>query len=84
MKVEHACIAPSCSTQATFAVDVCFHEDDHEGFHSRRFSREISLDGDVLGDEITAHYRNGMLEIRVPTEDTPEVIDEGRRIEIED
>lgn len=60
------------------------HEDDHEGFHSRRFSREVSLDGDVLEDEITAHYHNGVLEIRVPTEDTPEVIDEGRRIEIED
>lgn len=60
------------------------HEDDHDGYHSRRFSREIGLDGDVLEEEITAHYRNGVLEIRVPTEDTPEVIDEGRHIDIED
>lgn len=59
------------------------HEDDEEGFHSQRFFDQVSLDGDVIEAEISAHYHNGVLEVRVPTRDGPEVLDEGRHIEIE-
>ncbi len=54
---------------------------------SRRVHDRVRIPGTVLVDEIEASYRNGVLEVRLPTEETTEDADEddeGRhRIDIE-
>lgn len=58
-------------------------EEDREGHHairSRRIARAVPIVGSVEEEEITASYRNGVLEVRLPVEDDRE---SGHRIEIE-
>jgi HSP20 family protein len=47
---------------------------------SRRVHEQVRLPGDVDADGIEATYRNGVLEVRVPTD---EPVDEGRSIDID-
>jgi HSP20 family protein len=49
---------------------------------SRRLHRQVTIPGSVITDDATASYRNGVLEIRLPTETSH--ADNGSRIEIED
>ena len=54
--------------------------DDGEAW-SRSVHEQLTLPGDVDVDEITANYRNGVLEIRLPAENADD--EPGHRIEIE-
>ncbi|PSP96369.1 hypothetical protein BRC94_13055 [Halobacteriales archaeon QS_5_70_17] len=47
---------------------------------SRCVHEQVRLPGDVDADGIEATYRNGVLEVRVPTD---EPVDEGRSIDID-
>lgn len=49
---------------------------------SRRVHERLSVPGTVVEDEISASYRNGVLEVHLPTEEEPGSDD--RRIEIDD
>lgn len=53
--------------------------------HTRRVREQIGISGDVIEEEITASYRNGVLEVRLPVyaEDEDEDEDEGSRIDID-
>lgn len=53
--------------------------EDHHTMRSRRIARTVSIPGRVEEAGIGASYRNGVLEVRLPTEDH----EDGRRIEIE-
>lgn len=62
------------------------HEENKQGYrHSERrygrFSRSVTLPEGVNTDEMRAHFRNGVLEITIPT---PEREQRGRRIEIQE
>ncbi|MFC7132990.1 MULTISPECIES: Hsp20/alpha crystallin family protein [Salinibaculum] len=39
--------------------------------HSRHVHERVHIDGDVVTDDITATYHNGVLEVVVPTEEEP-------------
>ncbi len=63
------------------------HEVTHESpvgslSRSRHVHERVSVPGDVVVDDIEATYRNGVLEIVVPTLDSPGE-DDGNRIDIE-
>ena len=64
------------------------HEESTESsIHSRRISEQTFIPGDatVRVEDISATYRNGVLEVRLPTETTPEDEEDGAyRIAIED
>lgn len=60
---------------------------DNDSFHRREynynsFSRSWSLPESVDEDNITANYRNGILEVYVPTFKAAELTREPRRIEV--
>ena len=59
------------------------HETDgEERTRSRRVREELRVPGDVLVEEIEADYRNGVLEVRLPTRTEPD--DEpGYRIDLD-
>lgn len=63
------------------AVDLT--DDQHGQWHRRRrrVSEHISIPGRVREDEITASYRNGVLEVRLPTAEDPPT--DEHRIEID-
>jgi HSP20 family protein len=49
------------------------HEvDDEDGFRSRRVDQRVRVPEDVIVEEITATYSNGVLEVRLPREYVPE------------
>jgi HSP20 family protein len=57
------------------------HEDgDEESFRSRRMEESVMVSDDVLVDEITATYRNGVLEVELPVE---EPVEDSHHIDIE-
>ncbi|WP_331235655.1 Hsp20/alpha crystallin family protein [Natronorarus salvus] len=58
-------------------------EESETGVHhrSRHVHETLSVPGDVLEEEISATYRNGVLEVRLPTAD--EADESGRTIDIE-
>ncbi|MFB6310830.1 MAG: Hsp20/alpha crystallin family protein [Salinirussus sp.] len=58
-------------------------EESETGWHnrSRRVREQLAIPGDVREDEIEASYRNGVLEVRLPTEQQPE--DDSHRIDID-
>jgi HSP20 family protein len=59
------------------------HEEDGERHHySRRVREQVSLPDDVVIEEISAAYHNGVLEVTVPTESAANA-DEGHHIAIE-
>jgi HSP20 family protein len=66
-------------------VEASHEEGDESETGVRRRSRHVhetlSVPGDVLEDEISATYRNGVLEVRLPTADGVE--ESGRTIDIE-
>jgi HSP20 family protein len=49
---------------------------------SRHLRKQVTIPGDVITDDATASYRNGVLEVRLPTEVVP--ADNSSRIEIEE
>ena len=49
--------------------------------HSRRVHERVHIDGDVMTDDVTATYHNGVLEVVLPTEDEPD--DDAHVIDIE-
>jgi HSP20 family protein len=53
----------------------------HSQWRSRRVAEQLSIPGDVVADEITASYHNGVLEITVPTAEDDDADD--HRIDIE-
>jgi HSP20 family protein len=55
------------------------HEDDQRG-HRKTYHRRFRFPKQVLDDEITAEYANGVLEVRLPIEGTTV---SGREIEIQ-
>ena len=62
------------------------HEVESEGMgahysRSRRVSDSIRVPGDVIVEEIEAHYRNGVLEVVLPVEG--EMDDDSHRIDID-
>lgn len=62
-------------------VDVTDEADGAWHRRSRRVHERLSVPGTVVEDEISASYRNGVLEVRLPTEDEP--ADDEHRIEID-
>ncbi|MXV63058.1 Hsp20 family protein [Natronorubrum sp. JWXQ-INN-674] len=63
-------------------TDVENSVDTHRTVRSRRVSRQIPLRKDIVADEITATYHNGVLEVHLPiVEDDQE--DHRHRIDIE-
>ncbi|WP_114576921.1 Hsp20/alpha crystallin family protein [Saliphagus sp. LR7] len=68
----------------TLSIDASHDvEEDAEGHHamrSRRIARSVSIPGRVGEEGISASYRNGVLEVRLPVEDGRE---SGHHIEIE-
>lgn len=63
------------------SVDVTEGAEGHWQRRSRRVHEHLAVPGTVREDEITASYRNGVLEVQLPTEEAPE--DDGHRIDIE-
>ena len=60
------------------------HEDDGEDStrtRRRRVREELRVPGEVLVEDAYADYRNGVLEVRLPTESTDE--ETGHRIDID-
>ncbi|QLD87159.1 Hsp20/alpha crystallin family protein [Natronomonas halophila] len=56
------------------------HEATDEGHaRSRRMHESVRVPCDVIVEEIDADYHNGVLEIRIPTDDAPE---DGHRIDV--
>ncbi len=66
-------------------IDAAHEEGDESETGVRRRSRHVherlSVPGDVLGEEISATYRNGVLEVRLPTAGDEE--ESGHSIDIE-
>lgn len=50
--------------------------------HSRRVHERLAVPGDVIEEEIGASYRNGVLEIHLPTREEADE-DDGTRIDID-
>ena len=61
-------------------ADVEDGSDAYRSVRSRRVARRIPIPTEIVADEITATYRNGVLEVRLPM---AEGGDDGHRIEIE-
>lgn len=58
------------------------HEGSDDGERwTRSVNESLRIPGDILVEEITASYHNGVLEVRLPSEDEPE--SSGHRIDIE-
>lgn len=47
-------------------------DEDRASWRSRRVHEQLRVPGTVVEEEITASYRNGVLEIRLPTEEDTE------------
>lgn len=54
---------------------------DDDGMRSRHVHESVRVPGSVIEDSISASYRNGVLEVTLPTEE--DVSEESHRIEIE-
>ena len=50
--------------------------------HARHVYERIDVPGEILEEEITASYRNGVLEVHLPTPEAEEA-DDGTRIDID-
>lgn len=61
--------------------DVSEETDHGSRRHSRRVHERVHIDGDVMTDDITSSYHNGVLEVVLPTED--DVSDDAHVIDIE-
>jgi HSP20 family protein len=58
------------------------HEVEGEGFsRSRRVSERVRVPGDVMVEDISAAYRNGVLEVTLPV--VAEIDDDAHRIDID-
>ncbi|WP_440763818.1 Hsp20/alpha crystallin family protein [Natronorubrum sp. DTA7] len=62
-------------------TDVEAGSDAYRSVRSRRVGRRAPIPKEIIADEITASYHNGVLEVSLPAEDDHE--DEGHHIEIE-
>ncbi|MFD1515171.1 Hsp20/alpha crystallin family protein [Halomarina rubra] len=63
--------------------EVSDESDTGTSMRSRSVFEQVRIPGDVVEDDISATYRNGVLEVRVPVEtDTPEE-DDSHRIDID-
>ncbi len=51
--------------------------------HTRHVYERIHVPGDVIEEEITASYHNGVLEVRLPTPESVDDEDHGTRIDID-
>jgi HSP20 family protein len=55
------------------AIDASHESGDATSARSRRVSERVSLpEADIVAEEVTASYRNGVLEVHVPTVDVVE------------
>jgi HSP20 family protein len=64
------------------AIDASHESGDGASARSRRVSERVSLpEADVLAEEVTASYRNGVLEVHVPTVDVAEASGHSIRID---
>ncbi len=63
------------------SVDVTDESESGWSRHHRQVNETLAIPGDVLENEISASYRNGVLEVRLPTEDVSD--DDEHRIDIE-
>ncbi|MFC7315299.1 Hsp20/alpha crystallin family protein [Halomarina halobia] len=71
--------------ELTFDDGVLTLSGDHEvadetSARRRNVFEQVTIPGDVLAEEVTASYRNGVLEVRLPTADAG---DDAHRIDIE-
>lgn len=61
--------------EVTEEADTSWHR------RSRRVHEQLAVPGDVRADDIEASYRNGVLEVHLPTEEAPD--DDSHRIDID-
>lgn len=65
----------------TLTIDTRHEGSDDGQLWNRNVHEELRIPGTVEHEEITASYHNGVLEVRLPTEDADEV--SGHRIDID-
>jgi HSP20 family protein len=66
----------------TLTIEATHAYEDDSSSRSRRIYEEVHVPGEVMEDEITASYRNGVLEVHLPTMEAAED-DDSTSIDIE-
>ncbi|WP_435194015.1 Hsp20/alpha crystallin family protein [Natronomonas sp. EA1] len=67
--------------EGVLSINASHEVAEDNSMRSRHVHESISVPGSVLEDEISATYRNGVLEVTLPTEE--DVTEESHRIDIE-